>query len=216
MTLGILALSLATGILWADAGRQSVPGSVVCASALIACIACITRIRRGWGRSRASNEWSGRARTLGFLAAGLIAFDAGHESLDARLRDAERDAARAQIASGEGIRIAEARVVSRRSGRWGDEIELAQVYAADGGSELPRRLWLRLGVRQRIVDAAESRANSLLWPGASLRMGLRIAPIRTPRSPGSPDRERAAARRGIAAHARLVDPAWVVAVARAI
>ena len=223
MTLAALALCLATGILWADAGRDSVPGFVVFASASIGCIACAVRtactvcivrkvgIRSGWNSSSASCQCSGRARTLGFLAAGLIAFDAGHESLDVRLRSAERDAARAQIAVGEGIRIAEARVVSRRSGRWADEIELAQVRAADGGSELPRRLLLRLRVGRADTDAAESRANSLLWPGASLRMGLRIAPIRTLRSPGSVDREGQAARRGIAARARLVDPAWVVA-----
>ena len=169
MTLGTLALSLATGILWADAGRESVPGCVIFASALIGCIAtlrcarntfCASRLSKASKASKVSRvskfstastastasktskvsqvsrvprPYSGRARTLGFLAAGMIAFDAGHESLDARLRDAERDAARAQLAASEGIRIAEARVVSRRSGRWGDEIELAQVLAVDGG-----------------------------------------------------------------------------------
>jgi len=56
-----------------------------------------------------------------------------------------------------------------------------------------------------------SRAEQLLQPGVFVRLGLRIAPLGGSRNPGSPDPVRAAARRGLAARARLPDPSWILA-----
>jgi competence protein ComEC len=63
----------------------------------------------------------------------------------------------------------------------------------------------------RIGDRGEgSRAEALLWPGARVRLAVRIVPLHPARNPGSPDREQTLARRGIGARARLVKADWVV------
>ncbi|MBW2500722.1 MAG: ComEC/Rec2 family competence protein, partial [Deltaproteobacteria bacterium] len=153
------------------------------------------------------------ARRIGALAlAGTICLGIGFETLDRQLERARVDAGRAAVTAREGIRLADARVRSRRPGRWGDELLLVGVRAVDGGSPLPRRMQLRLAM----ASAADStgrpgRDESLLGPGSSARLGLRISPLRGRRNPGMIDRERVAARRGVAARARLANRDWVVA-----
>jgi competence protein ComEC len=142
--------------------------------------------------------------------AGAIAFDAGSIVLAERLRESERDRTRAIESGQQGLRMADARVVARRLRSWGDDIELAHVLAADGGTPLPARLLLRIADDQGTENGIESRADTRLWPGARVRLALRIQPIHGRRNPGAIDREREWARRGIAARARLVDPNWVV------
>ena len=93
---------------------------------------------------------------------------------------------------------------SGESGRDGRGVGLGGTAGGPGG-----------GIRDGTGDEATgvgrvSRAERLLWPGALARLGLRIRPIQSRRNPGTPDRERAWARQGIGARARLVDPDWVL------
>jgi competence protein ComEC len=142
-----------------------------------------------------------------------LAFFAGFEGLDRELSRSQLDAERAHRVTRKAVRIAEARVQSRRSGRFGDEVELVAVRAIDGESALPLNLILRLGQPAASgVEALPSRADRLLWPGVRVRLGLRVSPLRAPRNPGTPDREHHAARRGQAARARLIKPDWILAL----
>lgn len=154
---------------------------------------------------------------LACVAAGLIAFEAGRARTSDWLDRVDRDRRVAEGTAQQGERIVEALVSARREEIWGDEIELSSVRAVDGKGPVPEKLLLSLASpdahtkeKKSIQTRMPSRAHRDLWPGGLLRLGLRIKPIQGRRNPGSADRESAAALRGFAAQARLVDPDWVV------
>lgn len=216
---GVLVVSIAAGIVWADTGNR-LPSAVVVSWLLFAGMwicALFSQIRSDASRSidRSIDLSIGsRMRCVsGMLCAAGLAFFAGFDRLDLELSHARSDAQRAHRVTREAVRVAEARVGSRRSGRFGDEVRLVCVRAADGGGALPESLILRLGERAKGRDeGTRSRADRLLWPGARVRVGLRISPLRASRNPGTPDREHHLARRGQAARARLVKPDWVLSL----
>lgn len=213
MTPGLLVLSMATGIVWVDTGHRLSAGLVFACLSLAVVLA--TALLRQVGRDRVElNRGPDARRTrswLGTLAAMGLAFLAGAERLEFELSDARQDTEWAHRALGGGIRIAQARVASRRTGRFGDEIELVSVRAVDGQGRLPSSLLLRLGESATTsIDGSTSRADRLLWPGAWVRLGLHVAPLRARRNPGAPDRAHQRARRGQAARARLAKPDWVL------
>lgn len=159
------------------------------------------------------------------VAVGLLVFLAGHERLGRELACARRGAELARLASraeGPPFRLVDARVVARRPTGFGEEVELRDVRARAGEAPVPERLvvaWTRGAplerARRGLVPVEDdedgaSRADRLLWPGARVRIAVRIEPLRPTRNPGTPDRERAWARRGIGARGRLVKPDWVV------
>jgi competence protein ComEC len=212
---GVLVVSITAGILWCDAGHR-LAGYLIAPWLFLSVgssCALISRIRND---SPAAFGRPAGFRTLcllGMICAAGLAFFAGFECLDRELSRSRLDAERAHRVTREAVRIAEARVRSRRSGRFGDEVELVAVRAIDGESVLPLSLILRLGQQTASgVEALPSRADRLLWPGVRVRVALRISPLRSPRNPGTPDREHHAARRGQAARARLVKPNWVLAL----
>ena len=225
---GYLLLCLAGGILWADRGGAW-PSELARASAAIAGLVVLlgrAGALRARHRTRRERQWERRRDRRGgrrwpvLLIAGLVCFDVGWTGLSQRLREAAQDAERARSGVGGDIRLAEARVVDRRAHRWGETVLLDRIAVADGGPPLPRRLRLRIppsswpgasGGEGEPAPLAPSRAQRLLQPGAFVRLGLRIAPLGGSRNPGNPDSARAAARRGLAARARLVDPSWVLA-----
>ena len=231
-----LASSLAAGIAWADLGGR-LPLALVWLWAACS-LATGVGLARAWVRapvrrsileSRAAGHGHGDrgrpagGRTLRFasfvLSCGL-AFAAGFDGLRAPLEAARRDARRVSLQRSVPVRVVDARVAERRTGVWGDEVRLIDVRAADAAGAVPSRLALRWGrsaATARAGDAVRarcctpfSRAEDLLQPGARVRLGLRIAPLRGARNPGSADRARAEARRGFAGRARLVKPDWVV------
>jgi competence protein ComEC len=232
MTIRTLALCLAAGILWADAGRAGIRPSLGLARALIEAVAAvlaavvgIASVAHFTRRHFTNGPFTGLANRLpafrrgtmllpclGYLVSGWVAFDAGHARLDARLVEAARDRRLAEAAVPGDVYVIEAWVTARRPGSWGDEVELSRVRAVDRQKTLPGRLILRLPENRQegAASGRESRAQVHLWPGRRVRLGVRISPIRELRNPGSAGRERAAARRGIAAQARLVDPDWIV------
>ena len=148
----------------------------------------------------------------------VLSLGAGFVRLAPSLAAAQRDASRVEFAALEGrapspIRLLEAEVAHREDRAWGSELTLSRAVATDGRSAIPKRLRLRLWRDSGAgVEGQESRADRLLWPGARVRLGVRLAPLYRARNPGRSDREREDRRRGLAAQARLVAPDWVVRV----
>ena len=127
----------------------------------------------------------------------------GHQALARELDRARADAQLVERLDPKAIRLVDARVAARRATGFGEEVELVAVRSRPGEARVPERLVLA-------IPEGASRAERLLWPGARVRIGVAISPLRPPRNPGSPDREHALARQGLAARARLVKPDWVV------
>jgi competence protein ComEC len=204
---GLLVLSIATGIVWADLGRPIADAFVVLWLLIAGTTVCALSIKLRYGAR------SQILRVTGLGCAAGLCFFAGFDRLDAELSRAREDALRTDPLTLGAVRVAEARVHSRRSGSWGDEVELISVRAADDGPPLPERLLLRLGqASKERVDAPTPRSERLLWPGAWVRIGLRVRPLRAARNPGTVDREHRMARRGRAARGVLVKPDWVIAL----
>ena len=161
----------------------------------------------------AEQTWGRGLRLIGrFALALLLAMVAGGLRMEGRLTQAEADRARAEVVASQdrgGFRRIEATVEGRSERRWGVEVALRDVSALDDGSALPRRLLLGLS-----GSARRGRAHDLLWSGSRVQLVVRVEPLLFSRNPGNPDRERAAAIRGFGARARLVDPDWVLSVAR--
>jgi competence protein ComEC len=212
---GVLVLSIVAGIVWSDMGhRLPVPlvaSWLLGAGALLCAFICQIRDAAKPGHHRRIG--SGTLRGSGVICVAGLAFFAGFDRLDRELSRAQLDAERAHRVTREAVRIAEARVGARRSGRFGDEVELVDLRAADAEGPLPESLILRLPEPATSrVGASPSRVDRLLWPGAWVRIGLRVSPLRASRNPGTPDREHHMARRGQAARARLVKPDWILAL----
>lgn len=216
---------------------------------------CVVGARRPRAAGTAARSARGGWSAVGFRAIavallGVSAFAAGAER-HARIRARAADgAALAEAAQPDRVRRIDARVVARHVRSSGDEVELWEARAADGGEAVPDRMLLRLArpeavtadcvgagegegadegprqgpgrgqgeadrpggahARDGVAPGAGSRADSLLWPGARVRLAVRITPLRSARNPGLTDRAHALARRGIGARARLLDPDWVV------
>ncbi|MEZ4354406.1 MAG: ComEC/Rec2 family competence protein [Myxococcota bacterium] len=229
----LLAVSVAVGILWADAegaGTSGVAAWLVSGAVVLASYAFLYRgLRRRSARGSAL-EWGASRAYAVRIAACLLAAAAGRGGLEAALAAAARDAGRAE-ASSAAIRIVEGHVASRRVTPWGLEVELVAVRTVDGGGDGPARLLLGSTIGRarreggavasapddaRVAEASpDSRAERLLWPGERVRVGVRWAPIRGRRNPGGADAGLRAARRGFGARARLATPDWVLAVAPA-
>ena len=215
MNPGVLVLSIAAGIVWSDMGnRLPVPlvASWLLGAGALLC-AFVSQIRNPARPESGRGIGTWALRTSGMIRLAGLAFLAGFDRLDRELSRAQLDAERAHQVTREAVRVAEARVVSRRSGRFGDEVKLVSVRAVDGEGALPDSLILRLPEPATgDIVASPSRADRLLWPGAWVRVGVRVSPLHASRNPGTPDREHHAARRGQAARARLVKPDWVLAL----
>jgi competence protein ComEC len=197
----LLLLAHAGGIVWADRG-----GSAAAALGGLALVALVVGARCVAGRRTARRrELGGDAREGWGLLLGLgaLAFLLGHHALSRELSRARSDAERAAGLDPKRIRLVDARVAARRATPFGEEIELVDVRSRAGEERIPERVVLALA-------PGPSRGDRLLWPGAQVRVGLYVSPLRPPRNPGSPDRAHAIARRGFAARARLVKPDWVV------
>ncbi|MBK7947467.1 MAG: ComEC/Rec2 family competence protein [Deltaproteobacteria bacterium] len=232
----LLLVAFSVGVLRADlGGARAAAVAVSWSDALFARAALFGSVASGIGTvavvlvACASPELAGRlARQHGLrgLAAALLiglTFAAGHRSLERELIRAERGAAlaagfaRRTRAGGAPLHFVDARVVARRATGFGEEVELGDLRGRVGEGALPERVllsWSREAPFEPIdedrVGDGPSRAEVLLWPGARVRLAIRLEPLRPTRNPGSPDRERAWARRGIGARARLVKPDWVV------
>jgi len=215
MNPGVLVLSIAAGIVWSDMGGR-LPVSLVVSWLLGAGVllgAFVSQIRNAAKPDSCRRIGTSPLRASGMLCLAGLAFLAGFDRLDREFSRAQLDAERAHRVTREAVRLAEARVGSRRSGRFGDEVELVSVRAVDGEETLPESLILRLPEPATgHVVASPSRADRLLWPGAWVRVGVRVSPLHASRNPGTPDREHQAARRGLAARARLVKPDWILAL----
>lgn len=215
----VLVVALAAGIVWADGGhpipaRTGLVGFALAASILSAVVILLRCDPRMGDRARQPGAWIVVIRSLAAGSALVLVFLTGFERLDGELARARIDLARAEAIEDGAPRVAQARVRERRAGRFGDRVELESVRAVDGGRPLPESLTLFLGNRHLEPNASRaSRADRLLWPGAWVRIGLRVRPARAPRNPGSPDRDRVAARRGRAARAQLLKPDWVLELA---
>jgi competence protein ComEC len=219
---GLLVIPMIAGIVWTESGR-ALPAHVLFWGSLVA-VTASAALLRSIVRDRTSPRGSSAATrgriVFGAIAAASLSFVAGAERLGHELSRADRDAELAQEALGTGLRVAEARIRSRRSGPWGDELELVSVLAVDGETPLPASLLLRLPAPRAVtekpgaVDPPSSRAARLLTPGAWVRVGVHVAPYRTTRNPGSTDRARQRRRRGLSARARLAKPGWVLSVSK--
>jgi len=192
----------AAGIVWADSGRPPPPAfgalaALVLASGIALCLGA--GIRRQGGAQR-------RLRAAACLALAGCAFGGGELVHRRTLERARADAALAAVLEPDAIQLVDARVRMRRSTGFGEEVELVEVRARSGAPAVPAQLLLSL---PPAATGPISRAARLLWPGARVRLAVRIAPLRPARNPGSPDREHALARRGLGARARLVKPDWV-------
>ncbi len=197
--------AFASGILAVDAGLRGASGLLVTLAVALT-LAAILATRIGRRRS---------AWVVGLVLLAVL----GALRLELRLATAEEGRARlARIeAHDTAIRVpsdrrdrfhsVEARVRSRVERAWGLEVVLDGLRDPRERTRLPRRAVLRVATQ----DVA-ARANRLLMPGAWVRAGLRLSPIEGRRNPGAPDREAAWRRRGVSVRARLVDPAWVVAI----
>ena len=219
-----LVSSYAAGIVWADWARPIDPLilQVALMLSLSWCVAATTAIairigRRGESSRAADVRRRDRRAALlrgagALMSLGLL-FLGGHQRLQASFDHAASDRDLAIASSGKEVRFAQAKVLSRRPGIWGDEVELGSVRPTDGHGPLPEKLVLRLA---RDLDQSEpdfiSRADRLLWPGSWVRLGMRVRPLQMARNPGTPNREHRAARRGFGARGRLVKPDWVMAV----
>lgn len=189
----LLLLAQAAGILWAD--REAGLGLPIAVLGVLAGVLA--------GASRCCGRPGWRRRSALWLALGALSFALGHQALTRELERARRDADRAERLDPKRIRLVDARVSARRATSFGEEIELVDVRSRAGDERVPERLVLGLA-------PGASRGDRLLWPGARVRIGVVVTPLRPPRNPGSPDREHVLARRGLAARARLVKPDWVV------
>lgn len=195
----LLLVSRAAGILWADRGGELPERLALCAigAASVLLLACRLRLRR-------------RLRRFAALAGVhalvvVLSFDLGHVALSRAFERARADAERLAALDATAFRLVDARVATRRATAFGEEVELVDVESRARDERVPARLTLA-------IPEGSARADRLLWPGARVRIGVVLAPLRPPRNPGSPDREHAAARQGLAARARLVKPDWVVEV----
>ncbi|MCP4906360.1 MAG: MBL fold metallo-hydrolase [bacterium] len=240
----LLLLGFMLGIVWADRnfgapcealvavvsmGRGPIAWALVIASLVAG--PQILRMRTGSHRRSMARGGIGFCVALVCL---LLAFGAGAARLGKALEAAARDAKWAEAASTDSPaahRIVEARVDARRTTAWGEELILIGVRGVDGRGPVPRALLLWIGDRGgsgvrsaswgrrgagkgEFEEKGGTRAERLLWPGAIARLALRIRPIQSRRNPGTPDRERAWARRALGARARLVDPDWVLLLER--
>lgn len=187
LTLVLLTLLLAhaAGIAWADRGGELLAPVVLLATGAAGLVGCALGGR-------------GALVVLAVLSACL-----GHQALARELGRARADALLVEGLDPKAIRLVDARVAARRATGFGEEVELVAVRSRAGDVGVPRRLVLA-------IPAGASRAERLLWPGAAVRIGVAISALRPPRNPGSPDREHALARQGLAARARLLKPDWVV------
>lgn len=141
-----------------------------------------------------------------------------HARWSERIRAARVDEERAWHlveADPSAIRRIEATIATRRGSAFGETWLLERVVAVDDGAPVPRRLLLRsdaLLVGGRMQGEAAARLDALAVPGERVRLGVRIRPLLSLRQPGERGREHADHGIGIGAEARLVDPAWVVAM----
>lgn len=181
----LLLLSHAAGIAWADRGGV-LPSPIVLLAAGAA------------GLVGNALGCRGAVLVLAVLSACL-----GHQALARDLGRARTDAQRVERLDPKAIRLLDARVAARHATGFGEEVELVAVRSRPGDEPVPERLMLA-------IPGGVSRAERLLWPGTQVRVGVALSPMRPPRNPGSPDREHALARRGLAARGRLVKPDWVV------
>lgn len=189
-----LLIGQVAGILWADRG-----GAVASWVAWIAAVGTLgVAVARVRGAIDAS--WVGRALLVGLAG---LSFLVGHQALERTLAGARADAERAALLDPMQPRLVDARVLARRATRFGEAVELVDVRSRAGEERVPERLVLRFA-------SGAGRAERLLWPGARVRVGIHVSPLRSPRNPGSPDADHALARRGFSARARLVKPDWVV------
>ena len=197
----LLLLAHAAGIVQADRGGSAAAAlGGLAIGALVGGARCV--VGRGVARGRGVGGDACERWGL-LLGLGAIAFLLGHQALSRELSRARSDADRAADLDPKQIRLVDARVAARRATAFGEEIELVDARSRAGEARIPERLVLALA-------PGPSRGDRLLWPGARVRVGLYVTPLRPPRNPGSPDREHALARRGFAARARLVKPDWVV------
>ncbi|MEM9174672.1 MAG: ComEC/Rec2 family competence protein, partial [Myxococcota bacterium] len=192
--LGASVAAFGIGMLLAETGWAPPVGLLV-AGLVCLCVSIVWQART-------------RPRTARALGWGLLVL-AGALRLGLRFEAAQVDLVRLEQLDPQAVQRLEARVLERRAFAWGSEVRLDRVRALAPGPAPPRRLLLSLDAQQ-----AGTRADRLLVPGAQVRFGARLDPIAGARNPGSDDRERAWARRGLAVQARLVDPAWVVVVGR--
>ncbi|HIF93064.1 MAG TPA: DNA internalization-related competence protein ComEC/Rec2 [Myxococcales bacterium] len=215
-------LSFALGTLWADC-IGTVPVELVT-------IGLVGVFGSFWGLSRrflAESRSTGRltiytgaparrySNIAPLMALASLSFLLGFERMQSGLLEGHLNRELAESETSHGIRLADGRVRTRRPGVWGDEVELEEVRAIDGGGRIPARLLLRLDRRSSTSTAVlDSRADKLIWPGQRLQLGLRIRPLHPTRNPGTPDRERIYARRHLGAQARLVHPDWIVDISR--
>ena len=213
----LILSSNAAGIVWADRGGLLPTSLGLVAASSVAALGFFRGVRvavRAFVSPRTSQPWSDACldawRVAAWIALALLAFALGHAAL---LRELDRArAGRALLLEQlvpRAIRLVDARVHARRATGFGEEVELWDVRGRPGEGAVPERMILPLtGSRGR--NGPASRAERLLWPGTEVRLALRIGPLHPPRNPGTPDREHALARRGIAARARLLKPDWVV------
>ncbi|MFK7895870.1 MAG: ComEC/Rec2 family competence protein [Myxococcota bacterium] len=207
----LFVLFQSAGILWADSG-----GRVAAAWALLAFLLGLDLIRLLWASSphnalRPERAFrSARFRGEAWILLALLAFFLGHVSHSGPLEHARRDAA-AIAALDRGAEVyVDAKVASRKAGAYGDRVRLEALRRVDTGERLVTGAELRLGRRDAGAGVPPSRAEQLLWPGAEVRLGLRLSRILGTRNPGSADWEAEHKRTGLAVHARLVDPDWVI------
>ncbi len=229
----LFVLFQSVGILWADSSR-TVPWILVGAILLVAA-GCAVRLRRAVLNRVPARRWDAWLM-LGLLAF-LIGFFSHAERLADAARDAERldamdptadhlvDAfVESRRAGRFGDRV---RLRSLRSVATGEELvaraELRLMPAVkcdygqgqgDGGDchgDGESGKGDGDGKNGERGESGEaSRAERLLQPGASVRLGVRLSRAFSPRNPGSPDWDRQRARSGLVARARLVDADWVL------
>jgi competence protein ComEC len=170
---------------------------------------------RGWVRCELALPLAAVALVLGIVSrrgprlqaasAMAVAFCAGAVALQARL-----DAARFSPADGVLAATIEGRVtraVSQADWMW---VDLGQVRTPDaGGPSLPRGVRIQGPRTPASLPALESHR-----AGARIRARVRLKPPRGLENPGSRDRTRSLARRGIGAIGRLAHPALHVEIAR--
>jgi len=197
----LLLVSRAAGILWADRGGELPDRLALFAAGAAGSI--LLALSRSLGFDLVPGRRRALALAVVHVVVAILSFDLGHEALSHAFEQAQADAQRVAELDPTAIRLVDARVTVRRATGFGEEVELVDVKGRAQDERVPARLTLA-------IPEGPSRAERLLWPGARVRVGVAIAPLRPPRNPGSPDREHAAARQGLVARARLVKPDWVV------
>ncbi len=189
----VFLVGQAAGILWADRGAEGAGWIGLLAAA------CTIAAAAARARGAIAGVCAERLVLAGLAALSLAV---GHQSLARTLAQARIDADRAALLDPAHHRLVDARVSARRATRFAEEVELVDVRSRAGDERVPERLILRFA-------PGVGRADRLLWPGARVRIGIHVSPLRPPRNPGSPDAEHGLARRGFSARARLVKPDWV-------